>query len=431
MYLHSRKSSRPATTLGALALTSALALSACSGATDGSPSNEDQGGGVPVGSTQEEYIAAFENVDPITIHTQTPAPQGSTTSMNMENYVERVEEWSDGKITFEISYSNAIADPADIDDALNDGRLDLGQVLPIYEPSDYPATTALIEAGVLNEGSAVAGVLQSNAWSNEVAFSTPEIMDEWDQAGLVPLVPVFNSGTNGLFCSSPHTSQDDLAGTTVSAGGTIQSRQVEALGGSPVSIAYTELFESLQRGVVSCAVSSQTVALLGGYLPEAPYAAMDTEATFADAPGGLAFSKTTWESLPLPAQQLFWDSLDVFIGQNITQKIWPNSAETDTTIQEAGGEVAELDPDARDALLDTNSTVLNELRQSDSFEDPEAFIETAESTSEEWTNKVIDLGYPEDVPYEGFAEWWENEEVNIDNFMNSVMEDIYAEHRPE
>src|SRR5699024_7380477 len=106
----------------------------------------------------------------------------------------------------------------------------------------------------------------------------------------------------------------------------------------------------------------------------------------------------TWESLPLPAQQLFWDSLDVFIGQNITQKIWPNSAETDTTIQEAGGEVAELDPDAREALLDTNSTVLNELRQSDSFEDPEAFIETAESTSEEWTNKVIDLGYPEDVP---------------------------------
>src|SRR5690625_1371337 len=360
MYLHSKKSGRPATTLGALALTSALALSACSGATDGSQSNGDQGGGVPVGSTQEDYIAAFEDVDPITLHTQTPAPQGSTTSMNMENYVQQVEEWSDGKITFEIGYSNAIADPADIDDALADGRLDLGQVLPIYEPSDYPATTALIEAGVLNDGSAVAGVLQSNAWPNEVAFNTPEIMDEWDQAGLIPLVPVFNSGTNALFCSSPHTSQEDLEGTTVSAGGTIQSQQVEALGGSPVSIAYTELFESLQRGVVSCAVSSQTVALLGGFLPEAPYATMDTDATFADAPGGLAFSKATWETLPLPAQQLFWDSLDVFIGQNITSKIWPNTAEADTMIQDAGGEVSALDPDARQAILDTNEGVLDE-----------------------------------------------------------------------
>src|SRR5699024_8166926 len=143
-----------------------------------------QSEGVPFGASQAEYQAAFEDMEPITLHTQTAGPKGSGTSITMEDYVDKIEETSGGKITFEVEYANAIAEPADIDDALRDGRLDLGQVLPIYEPSDYPATNALIESGVLTQGSVVAGTLQSNAWPNEVALNTPEIMNEWDDAGL-------------------------------------------------------------------------------------------------------------------------------------------------------------------------------------------------------------------------------------------------------
>ncbi|RLV51332.1 C4-dicarboxylate ABC transporter substrate-binding protein, partial [Aeromicrobium phragmitis] len=98
--------------------------------------------------------------------------------------------------------------------------LDLGQVLPIYEPSEYPATAALIEGGFISDQSPVVGALQSNAWPNDVAFNTPEIMEEWDAHGLVPLVPVYNSGSNGLFCSQERNDLSSISGTAVGSGGT-------------------------------------------------------------------------------------------------------------------------------------------------------------------------------------------------------------------
>ncbi len=84
-----------------------------------------------------------------------------------------MEEWSDGKITFDIAYSDAIAKSTEIDNAIVDGRLDIGQVLAVYEPKEFPATSALLDASVLSDQSVVTGVLQSNAWPADVACRHP------------------------------------------------------------------------------------------------------------------------------------------------------------------------------------------------------------------------------------------------------------------
>src|SRR3712207_3108243 len=105
--------------LGAAALAGAMALTACaeeSGSGDGDAASD--GGsteGVEYGASMEDYQAAFEDLEPITLNTQTPGPQGSATSTKFEEYFEAVEEWSGGKITWEIAYSNAVAPPTEID----------------------------------------------------------------------------------------------------------------------------------------------------------------------------------------------------------------------------------------------------------------------------------------------------------------------------
>lgn len=413
----------------ALAATSTLALSAC--AEGGRGSNSAGGEGLDVGATKADYVAAFAELDPINLRTQSPAPKGSPTGKNVEDYLAAVEEWSDGKITFDITYSNAVAPPAEVDDALNDGRLDLGQVLPIYEPSEYPATRALIETGFISNQSPVVGALQSNAWPNEVAFNSQDVMDEWDDHGLVPLVPVYNSGSNGLFCADPRTDLSEIAGTSVGSGGTAQSQQIQALGGSPASVTYTELFESLQRGVVGCTVSSPTTSVLGGFLPEAPHVVIDPGAGFALAPGGMAFSKISWEGLPLIAQQLFWDKLDVFIGGNIADKIWPNTVAAAEGAKAAGGSIGPFAKDARDALLAENEAILSEIANYDGISDGAALVSDAQDAADRWLTVVTDdLGYTDEVGYNDFDTWYSEGEIDIEPFTSRLLADVFAEHRP-
>ncbi|WP_447643625.1 TRAP transporter substrate-binding protein DctP [Nocardioides zeae] len=413
--------------LAVLSLVGSLGLAACA---ETGGSNSAGGEGVEAGATMEEYQEAFADIEPITLNTQSPAPKGSVTGANVEAYLAAIEEWSDGKVSFEIAYSNAVAPPAEIDDALRDGRLDLGQVLPIYEPSEYPATAALIEMGFISNQSAVVGALQSNAWPNEVFFDNEDVMQEWDDQGLVPMVPVYNSGSNGFFCSSEKRSLDEIEGAATGSGGTAQSAQVEALGGSPSSVPYTELFESLERGVVDCTVSSPTVSVLGGFIEEAPHVVIDPEAGFALAPGGMAFSKATWETLPLVVQQLFWDRLDIFIGQNITEKIWPNTVLAAEGAKSAGGSIETFEEDARAALQEENAELIEEIRSGDAFSDSAAVVDGAQESADRWLEEVEGLGFADEVGYNEFDTWYTPGEIDIQPFLDLLMQDVFADHRP-
>ena len=419
---------RRAGVLAAVMLVGAGALAGCA---ESGGANQAGGDGIDAGATKEEYQEAFEDIEEITLLTQTPAPKGSVTGLPQEKYYEAVEDWSGGKIKFDISYSNAVAAPDEADDALVDGRLDVASILPIYDPSEFPANAALIDGGFISDHSALEGVLSSNAWPNQVAFETDEIMAEFDDHGVVPLVPLYNSGANVLFCSQARTSLSDLEGTTIGSGGRSQSAEIEALGGSPSSVPYTELYESLQRGVVDCTVSTPTVAVLGGFMESAPYVTVDPEAGFSVAPGALTVSKTTWESLPLIAQQLLWDRLDVFVAANVEEKIFANNAEMAKIVEKSNGEISAFDEDARAKLQAANEELLKNLSSTDAVDDSDAFVEAMTTANEEWQEKVASLGL-DDVGYAEFGAWWakNKDSVDLSEFTAMFHDELLAEHRP-
>jgi hypothetical protein len=244
-----------------------------------------------------------------------------------------------------------------------------------------------------------------------------------------PLVPVYNSGVNALLCSEERTDMDSLDGMESASGGTAQSKEIEALGGSAATVAYPELFESLQRGVVDCSVSSLTVGVLGGFIPAAPHVVIDTDAGFSLAPGAMAFSKTKWEELPLVAQQLFWDKLDVFIGVNIADKIFPNTADAVKQAKENGGSVQPFADDASTALQDVNASMLEDLRGTDAT-DGDALVDASTTAADKWQTKVKDLGYTDEVGYNEFDTWFTPGKVDLTEYTKAVIDEIFAEHRP-
>src|SRR5690606_35558571 len=108
-----------------------------------------------------------------------------------------------------------------------------------------------------------------------------------------------------------------LDGVQVVAAGKVNAAELQALGATPVSLDYTELFESLQRGAVDCSLNSMRVTSLMGLAPVASHFTIDEQVGLAKTPGGLAINKAMWDGLPLVAQQVLFDGTKVMIQTNI------------------------------------------------------------------------------------------------------------------
>lgn len=407
---------------------SALGLAACAEA--GGNAGGDVGGSVEYGASQAEYQEALADMSPVTLHLQSTAPKGAETGRRFEEYAATVEEWSGGKITFEIAFANAIAPPDQVDDALADGRIDVGSVIAALDPSKFPANNVLWDLSFIGSQRPVDGLLQWHGAMLEIAAETDEMYQEFEENGMKLLLPAFSSGSYFVACSDERSTKDALGGSTVASQSRVQNRQAEALGMSPATISYAEMFESLQRGVVKCALSTLTVAELGGFIPAAPYFAIDPEIGLASPGGAIAFGLPTWESLPLPARQLLFDRLDVLLEVNLSAT-WNNVRDGLNSIVDAGGKVTALDDEARAALASANEDTLREAATQAAIGDSENFAENVRSAEQAWAEAISEMGIDGiDVDYAGFVEWHAAGEPDLQPYFERLWQDVMISHRP-
>lgn len=425
-----RPRARASTRLAALAVATSLTLAACGG--DGDAASAE-GESVEAGATKEEYQAAFADVDPITIVTQTAGAQGTVTSAYFEAYQEAVTDWSDGKIEFETNYAYSVAPPVEVSAAVADGRLDMSYTIPAYQPDELPATNSLIDLSIGADQTPLVGVLQLLGWSIETAVDSEEILDEYEAIGLHPLVPVYSLGPDALFCGEERSSLDDFEGVTSRMGARLHTQQFQALGMEGVSVDLSEMFEALQRGVVGCTVANPLTASLTGIFEIAPHARIAPTAGFAGGMGSMVINKDVWADLPLPAQQLLHDRLDVFIKQQIGSTL--NAiVETVESTQEYDGGLELFDADAVEALEAKNAEILAASReQLTGVEDPGAFVDASQENLEQWRGVVTDdLGFdPEMTPAE-FVDWYADKDLDVfDEFLAQLFDEAMSERRPD
>lgn len=414
--------------LGAVVL-SVLVLTAA-GCAEQSGSTSGGGEGVAVGASKEEFRDALADMEPVELVLQSTAPKGAATGRRFEAYAEAVEDWSGGRITFDTVYSNAIAPPAEVDEALADGRLDVGSILPMLDPSTFPANNVLWDMSWIGRQTPVDGLLSWHGAVLEAAASSDELYDEYADLGIEILLPAYHSGSFGYACSEQRAGLDDLRGGVVASQSRTQGEEAEALGLSPASVTYAEMFESLERGVVDCAVTTLTVAVLGGFIPAAPHLVIDPEVGFAAAGGAIGFSQERWESLPLAAQQLLYDRLDVLLEVNF-EGTWDNTRDGLLALKEEGTSVEPLADDTRAALERANESVAEASRATGALSDGSGFVDTLLSAEDAWAERVAGLGIDGvDVGYDDFLDWYEPGQVDLDAYFDELWETSMAERRP-
>ena len=187
----------------------------------------------------------------------------------MQRWAEEVEDLTDGGVTVQFHYSESLVGADESLQATIDGRADMAQVgslyaaldLPMYTVSELPFETDNPEAQMV----ALDRLYQENDAYRE----------DFEQQGVQQLFPL-PIGIAALGLNESVGSPEDLNGLSVRSGGVV-SEAMMAVGVNPVAMTATDVYESMERGVIdgytSLGISNLSTFGLSDQHPAGPFAA--------------------------------------------------------------------------------------------------------------------------------------------------------------
>lgn len=183
-------------------------------------------------------------------------PEGDPWSEIITPFFDEVEERTAGRITFEPQYAGALASVTDNLDAVSSGAVDMGLDLASTLSSQAPEFTYFEALGSYPQDYA-------EQWDEIYADLHPEFSSILEDQG----VKLLNWGPGGselIFFNTEDeflTEPADFEGLTLRTAGTWQGEQIEALGGSSISMDPGELYLALQTGTVDATPQAATLGL--------------------------------------------------------------------------------------------------------------------------------------------------------------------------
>lgn len=415
----------------ALAAASALALASlagCAGSAAQSSADAGSGEGVEYGATAEEYQAALEDMEPVTLTYQPGAQSGQGHTGEAETlFMDRVHELSGGKITLEPAWGQAIAPFDEVTEAAADGRIDIGVEIPIYTPSKYAAINELIRLAPSKPASPYVTEIATTAAMMDIAWGTPEIVENYESMGVTFLRPVMFETSNALMCTDPVVSKDDFKGKQIRVGSASDLAIVEALGASPVSMQFTEAYEALQRNTIDCTLGGLRIGSEYGFLEVAPHVTFPEDLAWGRSPTAVV-AGPGYTNLPLAAQQLIFDSYAEANARSMEAST-AFVADAVKKIQENGGDIVRLEGDANDALQEAVDGLRGEVIASAALDGEDA-ANRLDEAYDKWLGIAQEEGHEDGGDYIAFADGYEGDPVDLSSFGQRMFEEIYLPHRP-
>lgn len=221
---------RPRRLLASLAglATAGLLLTSCAGGSGGSTEGGGDGG------------------ESVTLTVASWANPGSVDEAVMEYWTQELEDRSEGRLSFDISYAASLCSADEIPECVRDGRADVGQTIADYAPQLFPQTTVVSIPFLTQNNQAMTQAVWELSTEHEGAAAL------WESNGL-KLVGHNPAGRLLLGSKEPVESVDDIAGKRWRMAGPYTQMAIEAAGGSNVALTAPETYEGVERGVADAA----------------------------------------------------------------------------------------------------------------------------------------------------------------------------------
>lgn len=315
--------SSPKARVLAVAVASALLLTACSGT--GSESTPDD-------STPERIVLQFNT------YAGSQTDQATTAA----RWAERVSEITDGGLTFELHTGGSLVGAEESVTAVRDGRVDAAHLVSFYAASELPVLS-VAELPFESQNMEAQMIAMQRLYVESEAYRA-----NFDDVGIVPLFSL-PLGPAVLGTNKEVRSIDDLRGLNIRAGGVL-GEVVLAAGANPVAMSANDLFEAMERGVIDGYTSFALASLTNfGVTENTPFVANAGFGTYTAAIVGI--NKDVYESLPESYQDAILAAAAEAVQIGI-EEYEPNAIAACQEVRDAGGQFSQWDDSAIAELRD-------------------------------------------------------------------------------
>lgn len=166
----------------------------------------------------------------------------SDQSKTVQRWAEEVGRLTDGGVSVQFHYSESLVGADESIQASLDGRADLAQVGSLYAASDLAMYTVIELPFETNNPEVQMRAIERLYEENEV------YREDFDRQGIRLLYPL-PLGIAVVGLNEPVQEPEDLGGLNIRSGG-LTSEALLTVGANPVAMTATEVYESMERGVV-------------------------------------------------------------------------------------------------------------------------------------------------------------------------------------
>ncbi|RAI01743.1 hypothetical protein DLJ53_10065 [Acuticoccus sediminis] len=321
----------------------------------------------------------------ITIRYASPSAVTDPTQEAIVWFTEEVEKRTDGRVAFEMYLGNSLVKDQDIVAAIGDGLIEMGKIYTV----SYPGQMQLIN--MVN--------LPFTSPSPYVAINVihgmmekyPEFDAELEKLNVMALGIIPTGGT-GIVSKEKIETVEDLKGFKVRARG-VQAQAFSAVGATPVSIPWNDVYEALSKGVVSGSTNY--------IVTTRPIRHNEVTDYYVAAGLGQAIqfelvNRDFWNALPEDIRTILTDTMREAEERYAKRASELALEERETLANESGPakmEYIALDPAEREKWIAASPDFFGDWAKANAAAgDTAAMVETYKSLQDEFTAKGEELG---------------------------------------
>lgn len=295
---------------------------------------------------EEQRFEGYDNYEfTLSMHD----PSTSNNGLFYAAWADRIREETEGHVNIEIYYSGQLASSSDVSDMVESGGVDIGWVFTSFYAGQFPLTD-ITQFPFIGFGEAVSTT--ETLW--DLYDKYPELQEEWSSYKLL-----FMYGNPGnIFASTqgPVKAPEDVKNQVMRTPAGPITDLMNAIGGSPTVMGPGDMFDAIQKNVISGFVF-EPAGITNFSLQEAAKMYY-TDYAMYDATFALVMNWDKWNSLPEEFQQIIEENSSRAGSIAAAQDFQDAADNAKKTIEDAGNEWVELSDDEIQAFKELADPVV-------------------------------------------------------------------------